>query len=470
VTSRHRVFPGALVYAAIPIALLIAGVFGHPAVAQAAPATTLSVYSGLERGSDWALPKALSGIRSFSVARADVDGDGSTETVLAGGPRERALVAVLDAAGRLRRTFDVYGRGFRGGLEVAAGDLDGDGIAEIVTAPAGHGGPDVRVFSSNGTLRFRFNAFAPNFRGGVRLAVGDVTGDGRPEIVTAAGPDGEPQIRVFTSEGKFSGRQWYAFERERKAGVRVAVGDVDADGVGEIVVASGEAPATVTVRRASGAVVSSFAAFNNRTVGGARVAVVDVNGDGVTEIVVTPASNDRVLRALSVNGAEVGRTTPPKSSIGVSLAAAPRDRTFVAVANRPAVEGRTDLHRYIEVDISDQRLRFYEDGVKLGDRPVSTGKWDMPTPLGQFQIRNKIRVAYSKRYKLYMDWWMAFTPDGSYGVHSLPYWKLKNGGRYYEGENHLGRRVSHGCIRQKLDDAKTLYDWASIGTPVIVRE
>lgn len=449
--------------------MFIAAFFTFPAAGNAAGSATLSVYEGLAPRQDRPLPRALKGFRSLNIARVDVDGDGTVETLLAGGPRERPLVAILDASGRLRRTFDVYGRGFTGGLEIAAGDLDGDGRPEILTAPAGHGGPDVRVFASDGTLRFRFDAFAPDFRGGVRLAVGDVTGDGANDIVVAAGPDGEPQVRIFDRFGHFSGRQWYAFERSRKAGIRVAVGDIDGDDVDEVVVASGEAPATVSVRRASGAVVSSFAAFNDGVVGGARVALADVDQDGTPEIVVTPASNARVLRAVAVDGTEVGRATPPPSSLGVSLAARAHDRVFVAVPNRPPVEGRTDLHRYIEVDISDQRLRFYEDGIKLGERTVSTGKWDMPTPLGTFQIRNKIPVAYSRRYKLYMDWWMAFTPDGSYGVHALPYWKLKNGGRYYEGESHLGRRVSHGCIRQKLEDATSLYAWAAVGTPVIVR-
>ena len=53
------------------------------------------------------------------------------------------------------------------------------------------GGPHVKVFDADsGALRFEFSAYDPSFRGGVRVAVGDVTGDGTPDIITAPGPGG----------------------------------------------------------------------------------------------------------------------------------------------------------------------------------------------------------------------------------------------------------------------------------------
>jgi lipoprotein-anchoring transpeptidase ErfK/SrfK len=122
------------------------------------------------------------------------------------------------------------------------------------------------------------------------------------------------------------------------------------------------------------------------------------------------------------------------------------------------------------VDLSDQTLTMYKNNQPISTRRVSTGKWSTPTPIGTYKTRSKAAVAYSKPYKLYMEWWMAFTPDGKYGLHSLPYWKLKNGGKLYEGAAHIGTPVSHGCIRQTLVEAKSLYDWAPIGTPVIIQK
>jgi lipoprotein-anchoring transpeptidase ErfK/SrfK len=53
---------------------------------------------------------------------------------------------------------------------------------------------------------------------------------------------------------------------------------------------------------------------------------------------------------------------------------------------------------------------------------------------------------------------------GSFGLHELPIWP--NG--YREGQDHLGIPVSHGCIRLGVGPAQFLYNWAEVGTPVII--
>ena len=63
-----------------------------------------------------------------------------------------------------------------------------------------------------------------------------------------------------------------------------------------------------------------------------------------------------------------------------------------------------------------------------------------------------------------MPYWMAFDNRG-YGLHELPEWP----GGYKEGASHLGHRVSHGCVRLGVGAAKKLYDWAEVGTLVIVQ-
>jgi len=121
--------------------------------------------------------------------------------------------------------------------------------------------------------------------------------------------------------------------------------------------------------------------------------------------------------------------------------------------------------KYVEVDLSEQKLFRIEGDNIASENTVSTGKWSMPTPTGTFSILSKDPRAYSATYDLYMPYWMAFIGT-QYGIHALPEWPSG----YREGEAHLGHPVSHGCIRLSDDDAKAMYDWADIGIPVIVHD
>lgn len=121
--------------------------------------------------------------------------------------------------------------------------------------------------------------------------------------------------------------------------------------------------------------------------------------------------------------------------------------------------------KYIEVNLSEQNLYRIEGNQLLGTYRVSTGKWSMPTPTGEYSINNKDPRAYSQKYDLYMPYWMAFI-GSEYGIHELPEWA--NGTK--EGEAHLGTPVSHGCIRLGRGSAEEVYNWADVGTAVIIHE
>lgn len=120
--------------------------------------------------------------------------------------------------------------------------------------------------------------------------------------------------------------------------------------------------------------------------------------------------------------------------------------------------------KYIDINLAGQIMSTFENGNLLDSYMISSGKRGMETPKGEHQIYNKSPRPWSKKYSLYMPFWMAITPSGSYGIHELPEWP----GGYKEGANHLGTPVSHGCVRLGIGSAKTVYDWADIGTPVVV--
>jgi hypothetical protein len=138
------------------------------------------------------------------------------------------------------------------------------------------------------------------------------------------------------------------------------------------------------------------------------------------------------------------------------------DGEEIANGYAPLAPAGDKLPKRIEIDTGNQALSYFLGGVRMGKYPVSTGKPSMPTPKGYYLIINKVEKARSP-YGLWMPYWMGLG-TGKFGIHQLPYWP--NG--YREGEDHLGRAVSHGCIRLGMDPAKKLYKWANVGTPVYI--
>ena len=120
--------------------------------------------------------------------------------------------------------------------------------------------------------------------------------------------------------------------------------------------------------------------------------------------------------------------------------------------------------KYIDINLASQTMVIFEQGQVLDAFIISSGKKGMDTKKGNFKIENKANRPWSKEYGLFMPNWMALVSDGKFGIHELPEWP----GGYKEGANHLGTPVSHGCVRLGVGAAKKVYDWAEIGTPVIV--
>jgi len=130
----------------------------------------------------------------------------------------------------------------------------------------------------------------------------------------------------------------------------------------------------------------------------------------------------------------------------------------------PLSSSTKKLTQKIEIDLKAQKLKYYVAGNLWKEFPVSTGKLAMPTPKGKFKIVNKVPKAWSKAYRLWMPFWLGLG-SGQFGIHELPVWPSG----YREGANHLGKPVSHGCIRLGIGPAQYIYDRVATGFEVIIK-
>jgi lipoprotein-anchoring transpeptidase ErfK/SrfK len=157
--------------------------------------------------------------------------------------------------------------------------------------------------------------------------------------------------------------------------------------------------------------------------------------------------------------------SPPPPPDPIEEVVLPEDKAAGIIADSQVAspEAKITEGKYIDINLAKQQLSIFENGERLGTYKVSTGKKGMATPTGTFKVMSKAGRAYSKKYNLYMPFWMQFTGAG-HGIHELPEWK--NG--YKEGANHLGTPVSHGCVRLGVGPAAKVYGWSEVGTPIVI--
>lgn len=170
---------------------------------------------------------------------------------------------------------------------------------------------------------------------------------------------------------------------------------------------------------------------------------LDTDGDGLTDVL----------------EAKFGTNPNNKDTDGDTF----EDGLEITMAYSPTSTQPTRLEKVIFIKLKTQMLEKRVGGIAIKAFKISSGLPKTPTPVGEFKVLNKNPRAWSSSAKLWMPFWMAFSARG-YGVHELPEWP---GGKK-EGANHLGHVASHGCVRLGIGSAKEMYDWASIGTRVII--
>ncbi len=264
-----------------------------------------------------------------SVATGDINGDGYPDIITGAGPGGATNVRVFDGhtgaqipgvmgsfiafPGPVTGVTDLgnpqdpyYTQAFQGAVNVASGDINGDGIGDVIVAVDGGAAPHVKAFSGvNGSLLASFLAYpgsggsaseptstyyTQSFQGGVRLASADITGDGRDDIITAAGPGAGPHVKVFDGVTKAEVRSYFAYDTAYAGGVRIAAGDFDGDGQADIITSAGAGvgPHVKAISGSTSAELASFYAYDPNFLGSVRISAADLNHDGKSDIITIP--------------------------------------------------------------------------------------------------------------------------------------------------------------------------------------
>ena len=280
---------------------------------------------------------------TIRVASADFNRDGIPDVVAGTGPGGASSVVVLDGK-TFQPLFQIapFEESFAGGVFVAVGDLTGDGVADLVVTPDEGGGPRVRVFDGQTFAQVVdfFGIADSNFRGGARAAVGDVSGDGVGDLIVAAGFGGGPRVAVFNGTTISKGADnlqrvvgdFFAYEDTLRNGVYVSAGDLDGDGIAELVVGGGPGGGP-RVTAFSGAALAAgrltptvdFFAGDPANRDGVRVAVKRLAADQPAELIVGGGSNSR----LTVYPAAGLKQTPPAPSFDQNLLPGDTNGVFV---------------------------------------------------------------------------------------------------------------------------------------------
>ena len=227
---------------------------------------------------------------AVNVAQGDLNGDGTADIVVAAGAGGGPHVKAFDGkTGAELASFFAFGRQFAGGVNLAVGDVTGDGYADIIVAAGPGGGPHVKMFDGRTFAEARsFLAYSAAFGGGVTVAAGDVNGDGRTDIVTGAGPGAGPHVRAFSGRDGSELLSFFAFGGGFAGGVSVAAGDVNGDGYADIITGAGPGagPHVKALSGRDGSLLLSFFAFPTTFGGGVNVGVTDADKDGLADVVV----------------------------------------------------------------------------------------------------------------------------------------------------------------------------------------
>jgi hypothetical protein len=322
------------------------------------------------------------------------------------GNRSAPIVKIIDKdSGEIISQFYVYEPTFLGGVRIATGDMTGDGVEEIIVSPGQGRSPEVRVFTQAGVelTQFRTLAYDVSHKGGVEVAVGDVNGDGKLDIVTTP-INARTEVRVFYNSYD-SGMpladpiadtpdvQFYVFDKKFKGGADVMVADIGTflngtavnattpDGKSEIIVGSGPGMrATVHGFDVSGTptIVDTNLPFHDKFKGGVTLSTARVNADAIPDLII--AAGNKGNSAVEVYSGLANDLPDALLAAFATFADTPtRNMPVHATAFDTNGDGIADVLAAVQgTNGKSNEIRcFGLDGTYLGALAGFTGPWNI---------------------------------------------------------------------------------------------
>ncbi|MFH1890901.1 MAG: S8 family serine peptidase [Candidatus Kuenenbacteria bacterium] len=205
------------------------------------------------------------------TAVGDVDSDGQIDIIAVAQSDYAPIVKIFTPTGMLKKEFYALNKFFTKGLNIAVADINNDNFAEIIITPRNGTSPIVKIFSYNGILINQFIAGNPNSFNGVNITTGDINQDGVQEIIIGNNQGSLPQVRIYTPNGHLI-HQFLAYNQNFRGGVNVACADINGDGIDEIVTGAGPGGGPhVRIFAYPNKVLSQFMAYDSKFTGGVQV-------------------------------------------------------------------------------------------------------------------------------------------------------------------------------------------------------
>ncbi|MFT3880016.1 MAG: FG-GAP-like repeat-containing protein [Gemmatales bacterium] len=215
------------------------------------------------------------------------------------------FVKLLNATtGAVIQNIQAFETSFTGGVRVAMGDLNNDGMPDIVVAPGAGRTGQVKAYDGlTGQPLANFTPFTPygtNYKNGLFVSVGNIDGLPGNEIIVSP-QSGKLPVAAFTRTGAtLSGfTPFYPYGINYTNGFTVATGNTNGGAADEIITAPVKGTSPVQVQSITGALLMSVKPYGNTFSAGIYVTAGDVNGDGLAEVIVGPVSGLQPARILN---------------------------------------------------------------------------------------------------------------------------------------------------------------------------